>query len=174
MLYPPSKPNILVLLSLLLLLRSRAITGPRDLVRALSRVRLSKHSSPSELAKALQQLYVEEPDGTRNLLVPFRNSISKVRPIIPFAPCVRVLHGPAARSQYIPFQTHSSYHTSTIFLSSHHPHRTSPMSIEIFSASSWLSCASLSLHIVHPKSASSLSIVPSLFCVPSLVSALPS
>lgn len=167
-LYPPSK---LVLLSLLLLLRTRVITGPRDLVHALSRVRLSKDSSPSELAKALQQLYVEEPDGTRNLLVPFRNTISKVRPIIAFAPRT---HGPAARSQYIPLQTHSSYRTSAIFLSSHHLHRTSPMSIEISSASSWLSCASLSLHIVHLKSASSLSIVLSLFCVPSLVSALPS
>jgi hypothetical protein len=168
-LYPPSK---LVLLSLLLLLRTRVITGPKDLIRALSRVRLSKHSSPSELAKALQQLYVEEPDGTRNLLVPFRNTISKARPIIAFAPCV--FHGPAARSQYIPLQIHSSYRTSPIFLSSHHLYRTSPMSIEISSASSWLSCASLSLHIVHLKSASSLSIVLSLFCVPSLVSALPS
>ena len=170
-LYPPSK---LVLLSLLLLLRTRVITAPRDLVRALSRVRLSKDSTPSELAKALQQLYVEEPDGTRKLLVPFRNTIPKVRPIIAFAPCVCVLHGPPARSQYIPLQTHTSYRTSAIFLSSHHLHRTSPMSIETSSASSWLFCASRSLHIVHLKSASSLSIVLSLFCVPSSVSALPS
>ena len=74
---PPNSK--LVLFSLLLLLRSRIITGPRDLVRTLSRVGYSKHLSPSELSKALQQLYVEEPDGTRQLLVPFRDSISKVR-----------------------------------------------------------------------------------------------
>jgi ATP-binding cassette subfamily D (ALD) long-chain fatty acid import protein len=70
----------LVLLSLLILLRSRIITGPRDLYRTLSRVGFSKNLSPSELTRALQQLYVEEPDGTRQLLVPFRDSISKVRP----------------------------------------------------------------------------------------------
>src|SRR5579863_2317224 len=97
-LYPPSRPNILVLLSLFLLLRSRVITGPRDLVRALSRVGLSSNSSPTELANALRQLYVEERDGTRKLLVPFRNSISKVRPIIASAP--RILHGAAASFQY--------------------------------------------------------------------------
>jgi hypothetical protein len=170
--YPPSKHNIAVLLSLFLLLRSRVITGPRDLLRALRRVGLSKDSSPSELAKALQQLYVEEPDGTRNLLVPFRNSISKVRPIIAFAPCI--LHDFAVRFPYIPLQTLSFYPTSVTFLSSHHLHRTSLMSTAISSASSWLSCASLSLHIAHPKSALSLSTVPSSFCVPSSVLALPS
>ncbi|KAF8500218.1 ABC transporter transmembrane region 2-domain-containing protein [Russula emetica] len=72
----------LVLLSLLILLRSRIITGPRDLFRTLSRVGFSKDLSPSELSQALQQLYVEQPDGTRQLLVPFRDSISKV-PIRP-------------------------------------------------------------------------------------------
>jgi ATP-binding cassette, subfamily D (ALD), peroxisomal long-chain fatty acid import protein len=70
----------LVLLSLILLLRSRIITGPRDIFRTLSRVGLSKDLSPLELSQALQQLYVEEPDGTRQLLVPFRGNISKVRP----------------------------------------------------------------------------------------------
>jgi ATP-binding cassette subfamily D (ALD) long-chain fatty acid import protein len=72
-----SSRSNLVLLSLLILLRGRIITGPRDLFRALSRVGLSKDLSPSELSQALQQLYVEEPDGTRQLLVPFRDSISK-------------------------------------------------------------------------------------------------
>jgi ATP-binding cassette subfamily D (ALD) long-chain fatty acid import protein len=70
----------LVFLSIILILRSRIITGPRDLFRTLSRVGFSKDLSPSELSQALQQLYVEEPDGTRQLLVPFRDSISKVRP----------------------------------------------------------------------------------------------
>lgn len=77
--FASSKPHVLVLVSILLLLRGRVITGPTDLLRNLSQVRFSKDLSPSELTEALQQLYVEEPDGTKQLLVPFRNSISKVR-----------------------------------------------------------------------------------------------
>lgn len=171
-LYPPSRPNIIVLLSALFLLRSRIITGPRDIIRALTGVGLSKDSSPSELAHALQQLYVEDPDGTRKLLVPFRKSISKVRPVISSA-CYS-FHGSAARFLYVPPQTLSSYRTGAISHSSHYLRRISPMSIAIFSASSWLSCASLSLHIAHPKSALSLSTISSLFCAQSSVSAWPS
>ena len=77
--FASSKPHVLVLVSILLLLRGRVITGPTYLLRNLSQVRFSKDLSPSELTEALQQLYVEEPDGTKQLLVPFRNSISKVR-----------------------------------------------------------------------------------------------
>jgi ATP-binding cassette, subfamily D (ALD), peroxisomal long-chain fatty acid import protein len=73
-----SKPHLLVLVSLLLLLRHRVITGPREIVHKLRQVSFKKNLSPSELAQALQQLYVQEPGGTRQLLVPFRNSISKV------------------------------------------------------------------------------------------------
>jgi ATP-binding cassette, subfamily D (ALD), peroxisomal long-chain fatty acid import protein len=83
----PSNSN-LVLLSLLILLRSRVITGPRDLFRTLSRVGFNKELSPSELSQALQQLYVEQPDGTRQLLVPFRDSISKVSPNHRFTPVI--------------------------------------------------------------------------------------
>src|SRR5260221_10411895 len=117
-LYLPSRPNITVLLSVVFLLRSRIVTGPRDLIRALSRVGLSKDPSPSEFAHALQQLYVEDPDGTRKLLVPFRKSISKVRPVISSA-CYS-LHGSAARFLYIPPQTLSFYRPGPIFHSSHH------------------------------------------------------
>jgi ATP-binding cassette subfamily D (ALD) long-chain fatty acid import protein len=73
-----SSKSRLVLFSLLILLRGRVITGPRDLIRALSRVSFNRDLSPSELSQALEQLYVEEPDGTRQLLVPFRDNISKV------------------------------------------------------------------------------------------------
>ena len=79
----------LVILSLLILLRSRIITGPRDLFRTLSRVGFSKDLSPTELSQALQQLYVEEPDGTRQLLVLFRDNISKVRPNHHFTLAIR-------------------------------------------------------------------------------------
>ena len=171
-LYPPSRPNIIVLCSVLFLLRSRIITGPRDIIRALSRVGLSKDPSPSELAHALQQLYVEDPDGTRKLLVPFRKRVSKVRPAISSACCS--LHGSVVRFLYIPPQTLSSYRTGVIFHSSHHLRRINPMSIAISSANSWLSYASLSLHIAHPKLALSLSTISSLSCAQSLVSAWPS
>ncbi|KAI0293974.1 ABC transporter transmembrane region 2-domain-containing protein [Russula brevipes] len=85
--------NVLALVSLVLLLRSRVITGPRDLLRTLSRVGISRDLSPSELAQALQQLYVEEPDGTRRLLVPFRKSVSKV-PIHPTPDSLFLSHRP--------------------------------------------------------------------------------
>ncbi|KAH9036877.1 ABC transporter transmembrane region 2-domain-containing protein [Lactarius pseudohatsudake] len=77
-LFSSTKPQILVLVSLALLLRTRIITGPRDLVHKLSHVGFSTELSLSELNQALQQLYVEGSDGTRQLLVPFKNSISKV------------------------------------------------------------------------------------------------
>ncbi|KAN0136860.1 ABC transporter transmembrane region 2 domain containing protein [Lactarius tabidus] len=72
------KPHILVIVSLALLLRTRIITGPRDLVHKLRHVGSSSELGPSELNQALQQLYVERPDGTRQLLVPSNNGISKV------------------------------------------------------------------------------------------------
>ncbi|KAI0305321.1 ABC transporter transmembrane region 2-domain-containing protein [Multifurca ochricompacta] len=73
-LFNSSKPHVLVLLSLVLLLRSRIITGPRDLLHKLSKVGFRKDLSPSELAQALQKLYVEGPDGTKQVLVPFRDT----------------------------------------------------------------------------------------------------
>ncbi|KAH9992281.1 ABC transporter transmembrane region 2-domain-containing protein [Russula vinacea] len=88
-----SKSN-LVLLSLLILLRGRIITGPRDLFRTLRRVGLNKELSTSELSHALEQLYVEEPDGTKQLLVPFRDSISKVRPYTSYSDHLFLLHRP--------------------------------------------------------------------------------
>lgn len=81
-LFSSTKPHIIVLVSLALLLRTRIITGPRDLVHKLSHVGVSTELSPSELNQALQQLYVEGSDGTRKLLVPFNNNISKARLII--------------------------------------------------------------------------------------------
>jgi len=171
-LYPQSRPKIIVLLSVFFLLRGRIITGPRDLIRALTRVGLSKDPSSSELAHALQRLYVEDPDGTRKLLVPFRKSISKVRSVV--SPACYSLHGSAARFLYIPPQTLSSYRTGAIFHSSHHLRRIGPMSIAISFANSWQFCASLSLHIAHPKLALSLSTISSLFYAQSLVSAWPS
>ena len=77
-----TKPHILLLVSLAFLLRTRIVSGPRDLIHKLTNVGVSTELSPSELNQALQQLYVDGSDGTRQLLVPFNNSISKARLII--------------------------------------------------------------------------------------------
>ncbi len=166
----PSNSN-LVLLSLIILLRSRVITGPRDLFRTLSRVGFSKDLSPSELSLALQQLYVEEPDGTRQLLVPFRDSISKVRPNHGFTLAIDLCCDYPTRSQYVLLQTVSSYWISPIFLSFLFLHRASPMSTVLSSDNSWLFFVSCFHHTVHLRLASSLFTARFLSCALSSVSA---
>lgn len=69
---------LLVAFTALLLLRSRLLEIPQEaLARALERRGLSSKLSKEELAQALQQLYVKEPDGSKTLLVPSPNGISK-------------------------------------------------------------------------------------------------
>lgn len=139
-LFSSTKPHIIVLLSLALLLRTRIITGPRDLVHKLSHVGFSTELSPSELSQALQQLYVERPDGTRQLLVPFRNSISKVRLLI-FRLSVSLIARAVSRSRCTPLQILSSRRTNDTSRSSPPLRKTSPMLTAPFSANSWPSCA---------------------------------
>ncbi|KAI0826191.1 ABC transporter transmembrane region 2-domain-containing protein [Irpex lacteus] len=70
---------LLVAFTALLLLRSRLFEIPQEaLARALEGRGLSSKLSKDELAQALQQLYVKEPDGSKTLLVPSPNGISKV------------------------------------------------------------------------------------------------
>lgn len=70
---------LLVAFTALLLLRSRLLEIPQEaLARTLERRGLSSKLSKEELAQALQQLYVKEPDGSKILLVPSPNVISKV------------------------------------------------------------------------------------------------
>lgn len=67
-----SRSSLLVVAATLLLLRSRLISslpsldGPRRL-------------SQKELDDAQQQLYFDEPDGSKRLLVPHRGNIAEVR-----------------------------------------------------------------------------------------------
>ncbi|KLO16094.1 hypothetical protein SCHPADRAFT_823580 [Schizopora paradoxa] len=64
---------LVVVLAALVLLRNSAFKNKKG---------DSTHSdrlSPEDLAKAVQQLYVDEPDGSRSLLVPFRGRVSKVK-----------------------------------------------------------------------------------------------
>jgi ATP-binding cassette, subfamily D (ALD), peroxisomal long-chain fatty acid import protein len=69
------KVHILVATALLLVSRSR--------LAAVSRLGpvaplLSDKATPEDLKKAQQQIYVEEKDGSKTLLLPFRKRVSKV------------------------------------------------------------------------------------------------
>jgi len=86
---PPSlarRPVVIAFL-LLILLRSRTITLSKDVLHGLRRAftSLTKVASwkenvgPEELAKVLQQVYIDEPDGSKTLLVPYRGRVVKVR-----------------------------------------------------------------------------------------------
>jgi hypothetical protein len=135
-----TKPHILLLVSLAILLRTRIVTGPRDLVHRLTQVGFSTELSPSELDQALQQLYIEESDGTRQLLVPFRNNISKVRLLI-FRLSFSLTARAVSRSRCIPLQILSSRRINDTSRPSPPLRKTSQMLIAPFSANSWLSCA---------------------------------
>jgi ATP-binding cassette, subfamily D (ALD), peroxisomal long-chain fatty acid import protein len=70
----------LVLLAVVLLARSRLLTGPRDAIRTLRGVGLGRgRASDEEVQRALQEVYKENEDGSRTVLVPHRGRISEVR-----------------------------------------------------------------------------------------------
>jgi len=70
--------SLLTLLFAVLLLRSRLITGPRDVFTALKKAAGIQKPTPEELEQAKQQLYRKNPDGTKNLLITYRHRISEV------------------------------------------------------------------------------------------------
>lgn len=72
------KRSLLTLLFAVLLLRSRLITGPRDVFTALKKAAGIQKPTPEELEQARQQLYRKNPDGTKSLLVTYRGRISEV------------------------------------------------------------------------------------------------
>lgn len=72
---------LVVLLAAVIIWRARAA----HLTQRAQSLLHKKSLTPEELAKASQQLYTQEPDGTKVLLVPFRGEIKKV-PIIPTPP----------------------------------------------------------------------------------------
>jgi len=88
---PPSltkRPVVLVFL-VLLLLRSRALTLSKDGLASLRRgtpyltnFQRRQKLTTEELAKVLQQVYIDEPDGSQTLLVPYRERVVKVRDLI--------------------------------------------------------------------------------------------
>ncbi|KAJ7484689.1 ABC transporter transmembrane region 2-domain-containing protein [Mycena latifolia] len=76
---PLAKKPLLVFLATILLLRGRILNTEIKLPQLRE-----KRLTPEELAKALQQVYVVE-DGVKNLLVPYRDRLSKV-PVHPTPP----------------------------------------------------------------------------------------
>lgn len=75
---PKQKRSLLTLLFAVLLLRSRLITGPWDVLTALKKAAGIQKPTPEELEQARQQLYHNNPDGTKNLLITYRDRISEV------------------------------------------------------------------------------------------------
>ncbi|KIM36688.1 hypothetical protein M413DRAFT_449030 [Hebeloma cylindrosporum] len=84
---PPSltkRPVVLAFL-VLLLLRSRAlcltkgtITTIREGAQYLTTFQRKRKFTKEELTKVLQQVYIDEPDGSQSLLVPYRERVVKV------------------------------------------------------------------------------------------------
>ncbi|KAL0958420.1 hypothetical protein HGRIS_000560 [Hohenbuehelia grisea] len=80
--YADRRSSILLVAATLLVLRSRIYTFPRDLIARLTFAARRGQLTDDELAEALQQVYTEEKDGSKTLLVSYRNRLSKV-PIRP-------------------------------------------------------------------------------------------
>ena len=73
-----SKPARILFLTLLLL-RSRIFTAPKHILSKIRLVSRGQRLTPHELAEVLQQLYIKQSDGSKTLLVPYRDSyLSKV------------------------------------------------------------------------------------------------
>ncbi|KAI0674426.1 ABC transporter transmembrane region 2-domain-containing protein [Trametes maxima] len=75
---PKARRSLLVALFTLVLLRGRIADLPRTVLARLKNVTARHDVSQEELAQALQQVYVDEPDGSKTLLVPHKGRISKV------------------------------------------------------------------------------------------------
>jgi len=70
----------------LLLLRSRTLSLTKGAIAALrqgthylSTFQRKRKLTKEELARVLQQVYIDEPDGSQSLLVPYRERVVKVR-----------------------------------------------------------------------------------------------
>ncbi|KAH8830591.1 ABC transporter transmembrane region 2-domain-containing protein [Flagelloscypha sp. PMI_526] len=79
---PPNRPALVIVGLTLLLLRSRLITIPKEILERLRLVTRGKKLNSQELLEVLQQIYVKEGDGSVSLLVPYGDRLSKV-PIHP-------------------------------------------------------------------------------------------
>ncbi|PFH47288.1 hypothetical protein AMATHDRAFT_67944 [Amanita thiersii Skay4041] len=75
---PSTRRSLLVLFVTFILLRSRLARLPGDIWTKLAEsARGGRALSPEELTRATQQVYVNEPDGSKTLLVLYRDRLSK-------------------------------------------------------------------------------------------------
>ncbi|KAF8639478.1 hypothetical protein AX17_001498 [Amanita inopinata Kibby_2008] len=74
-LQPSTRKSLLIAFAAFLLLRSRLAQLPSHL---WTKARGGKILSPEEITKAIQQVYVNEHDGSKTLLVVYRDRLSKV------------------------------------------------------------------------------------------------
>lgn len=72
-----NRTQITFLLASIILLRSKLVSIPEEILSKLNIVSKGKRLTPDELSDVLQQLYIKEPDGTKTLLVPYRDTVSK-------------------------------------------------------------------------------------------------
>jgi len=88
---PPSltKRPVVLAFFVLILLRSRtlslskvAIATLKEGTQYLSTFRRKRKLTKEELARVLQQVYIDEPDGSQSLLVPYRERVVKVRDVV--------------------------------------------------------------------------------------------
>jgi len=110
---PPSltKRPVVLAFFVLILLRSRtlslskvAIATLREGTQYLSTFRRKRKLTKEELARVLQQVYIDEPDGSQSLLVPYRERVVKVRDVVnhDFHPRSHDLLGPCSYNSEIP------------------------------------------------------------------------
>ncbi|OCH84612.1 hypothetical protein OBBRIDRAFT_798935 [Obba rivulosa] len=75
---PSARRPALLLLAVMLILRSRLLKVPTAAIEKLKGATAVNALSKDELVQALQQVYVDEPDGRKTLLVPYKDGVSKV------------------------------------------------------------------------------------------------
>ncbi|KAI0711148.1 ABC transporter transmembrane region 2-domain-containing protein [Cerioporus squamosus] len=75
---PNARRSLLVAVFTFLLLRGRVAAIPEAVLSKLKTVAVRTEVTQEELAQALQQVYVDEPDGSKTLLIPYKGYISNV------------------------------------------------------------------------------------------------
>ena len=93
---PPPRRSLTIALIVLLILRTRILTLPKDAIVSLAGMLKGKgkgkekqHFSKEDLAAVLQQVYLDDPNGGdgKTLLVPYRDQVVKVCIALLFVEC---------------------------------------------------------------------------------------
>jgi hypothetical protein len=88
---PPSSRTPLVIVSAtLLILRSRVITAPIELLSKLKVAARGEPLTPDELAHVLEQVYIKQEDGSKTLLVPIQDRYVSEVSFVLIVECCRI------------------------------------------------------------------------------------